>query len=565
MCFVTVLYLSDPYADQYGWLVTADSNLYYPLGLSQSPDINFEFDQYASAQYMDLNADNVNLMQSSNQGFAFAPYSAGAAHAVCKSQNNTATALTPATTQWTFCYVFYGADAINGAWQITSSGTITTYAQPVNTSSTLDAYPMPRPGYVAIAITGTRVWSNSTLTVTRNILGLVADTQVFEATKAFDNVIYASYPYVDGSGLSFYLDGPVLPYSLDSYGKTLNNVTFVSIATTGYNPLKELPTGGEEGSLIIRPAATNANLPSQCAALVLGTTTQYSFCYYITGDKSANDPAPQATWTISAWGVATVTGPFEREGSANTYRVLNVTGQRLLTVTSSSGVTTNYTQNILSIRAPNFDTTTYGFLSNNIIYPNGLPFVAAIPGSAQAKIDEYGLVFQLDSNAIFPANTGTVQAAGQDVNLCTDQFGTFQYYEESVQSKALTYQSATSGMSLNSYSSGAVTGLTCPNTPSSWTPGSQSASGGGGGGSGLSGGAIAGIVVGVVVGVLLLLCIAVAIFLASRRGDKSGAKQLGGTRSADGSEASQVQHSQVELQGRHDALDAEPSQTAEQA
>ena len=513
--------------------MTADSNLTYPLGQSLSPDINFEFDQYASIQYIDLNADNINYMQSSNQGFAISPYTAGAAHAVCKSQNNTATALTPATTSFTFCYVFYGADATNGAWQITSSGIITTYAQTVNTFSTSDAYPTPRPGYVAIGITGTRVWSNSSVTISRNILGLVADTQVFEATKAFDNVIYASYPYVDGSGLSFYLDGPVLPYSLDSYGKTLNNVTFVSIATTGYNPLKELPTGGEEGSLIIRPASSNANLPSQCASLVAGTTSTQSFCYYLQGDKSSNDPAPQATWSITVSGVATVAGPFEREGQANTYRVTSATGKRTITVTNSAGTTTTTTQNIVNIRSPNYDTTTYGFLSNNILYTNGLATVGAIPGNTAAKIDEYGLIFQLDGNVIFPSNTGTVTAPGTDVNLCTDQFGTFQYYEQSVMNSSLVYQSANSGMSLTSGSGG----VSCPNSGSS------------SGGSGLSGGAIAGIVIGVVVGVLVLLCIMVAICIATRRGEKSGSKQL---RTNDVSESSQVQNSQVELQNHHD-------------
>jgi len=361
-----VLYTTAPYLDQYGWLLSSDANLTYPNGVSQSGDINFEYDQFASLQYMDLNVDG-HIMQSSNQGFYYQPYSAGGAHAACYQQNNTAVAFTPATTQWTFCYVFYGADAINGAWQLTSSGTITTYAQAVNVSSVAAGSPVSRLGYVAIGITGTRVWSNSSTTITRNILGLVPDTQLFEANRTFSNVVYTSYPYVDNSGLSLYLDGPVLPYSFDAYGATLNNVTFVNIASSGYNPLKELPTGGEEGSLIIRPAASNANLPAQCASLVQGTTSQYSFCYSISGDKSTNDPAPQATWTISVWGVFTVSGPFEREGQTNTYRVTAATGQRLLTVTSSSGVTTNVTQTILRVLPPNGDTVQYGFLSNNIL------------------------------------------------------------------------------------------------------------------------------------------------------------------------------------------------------
>ena len=58
----------------------------------------------------------------------------------------------------------------------------------------------------------------------------------------------------------------------------------------------------------------------------------------------------------------------------------------------------------------------------------------------------------------------------------------------------------------------------------------------------------------------LLVCVALAvIFGVSRRGGKGGSKQLG----ADNvSESSQVQHSQVELHGRNDATDLEPSQTA---
>ena len=473
-----ILYLSDPYLDQYGWLVTADSNLTYPLGLSASPDINFEFDQFGTLEYIDLNADNVNYMMSTNQGFSYAAYTAGGAHAVCKSNNNTATAFTPATTQWTFCYVIYGADSINGAWQITSSGTITTYAQIVNVSSVVDGSPVSRSGYVAIGITGTRVWSNSSLTITRNILGLVPNSQLSVANKTFNNVVYTSYPYVDAGGLTFYLDGPVVPYSVDPSGRALNNVTFINIESSGYDPLFEYPTGGAEGSLIIRPASTSASLPSQCASLAAGTSSQYSFCYYISGDKSANDPAPQATWSISGWGIATVSGPFEREGQANTYRITAVTGQRLLTVTSSAGVTSNYTQNILGIRAANADLVSYGFFSNNVLYIDGFAAVGSIPASSTMHTDQYGLIFTLDSNALFPTNTGTVQASGPDINLCTDQFGTDQYYEESVNTASLIAQSANSGMSLNPYSSGAAA-LSCPNTPATYTPAPAGSSGSG--------------------------------------------------------------------------------------
>ena len=477
-----IVYTTTPYLDQYGWLATADANLTYPAGTSQSPDINFEYDQFATLQYIDLNADNVNYVQSSNQGFAYAPYQAngGGAHAVCNKLNNTAQAFTPQTTQWTFCYVIYGADTINGAWQITSSGTITTYAQAVNVTSVDAGSTVVRQGYVAIGITGTRVWSNSSTTISRNILGLVPSTELFEANVTFNNVVYTSFPYVDKSGLTFYLDGPVLPYTLDEYGAQLNNVTFVSIASSGYNPLTEQPTGGEEGSLIIRAAASNANLPAQCASMAAGTTTQYSFCYSIAGDKSANDPAPTATWTISAWGIFTVTGPFEREGHANTYRVTAATGQRLLTITTSSGVTTNVTQNILNIRAPNADTVAYGFLTNNILYVDGLTTVGTIVGSASMKTDQYGLLYTLDSNPVFPTNTGTTQAAGPDVNFGTDQFGTFQYYEESTATEALIAQSANSALNLNPYTSGAVT-FTCPNTPASYTPGASTGPSGGSG------------------------------------------------------------------------------------
>ena len=500
-----ILYTSDPYLDQYGWDVVADGNLTYPLGTSKSPDINFEFDQFGSAQYIDLNADNINYVQSSNQGFSYAPYQAdgNGAHAACNSNNNTQVAFTPKTQQWTFCYVIYGADSTNGVWQLTSSGTITTYVQAVNVTSVAAGNTVVRSGYVAIGISGTRVWANQSVTVTNNILGLVPATELFENNAKFDNVVYTQYPYLDNQGLSFYLDGPVLPASFNAYGQLLSNATFVSIFSSGYNPLKELPTGGEEGSLIIRPASSTANLPAQCSAQVTGSAKEYSFCYSISGDKSSNDPAPNLSWIISAWGVLKVTGPFEREGQANTYRVTAATGQRSVSVTVN-GVTTNTTQNILNVRTPNADTVQYGFLSNNILYADGLATVGVVPSSASMLLDEYGLIFMLDSAAVFPTNTtatGTVTSGGPDVNLCTDQFGTYQYYEESVSTSALIAQSATAALKVNSYNSGTVTSFGCPNTPSSYTPGSQFQSSGAG--SVASGAAVASVLLGTVVAAAL--------------------------------------------------------------
>ena len=474
-----ILYLSDPYLDQYGWLVTADNNLTYPQGRSQSPDINYEFDQYATMQYIDLNADNINYIQSSNQGFSFAPYTAGASHAVCKSNNNTATALTPATTSFTFCYSIYGADAINGAWQIVASGTITTYAQPVNTITQNDAYPASRPGYVVIGITGTRTWSNSTLTSARNILGIVPDTQVFDTNYPFNNVIYTTYPYVDAGGLSFYLDGPVFPQTVDAYGQVLNNQSFVNIHANGVNPLKELPTGGEAGSLIIRPASSNANLPAQCASLVAGTTSSYSFCYNLQGDKSSNDPAPTATWSVSAYGVITVSGPFEREGQANTYRVTGMTGQRSVTVRTAAGVNYNTTQNIVGIKGANGDINQYFFATNNILYLNGIPAIGAIPGSSSILVDLYGWLITLDSNVAYPTSTGLATSSGPDLDFATDQFGTNQYQDVSVWDGAAYFlQSSIATAAVQPYTSGSVS-FTCPNTPASYTP--TTTPGGGGG------------------------------------------------------------------------------------
>ena len=531
--------------------MTADNNLTYPSGTSQSPDINYEYDQYATLQYIDLNADG-NYVQSSNQGYAFSPYQAngGGAHAVCNKQNNAAVAFTPSTTQFTFCYSFYGADSTNGNWQIVSSGIITTYAQPVNTTNPNDAFPAIRLGYVVIGISGTRTWSNSSLTSTRNILGVVPDTEVFDANYPFNNVIYTQYPYVDAGGLSFYLDGPVLPQLVDSYGQVLNNVTFVNIHANGINPLKELPTGGEAGALIIRPAGTAASLPAQCASLVAGTNTQYSFCYYLTGDKSGNDPAPQATWTVSAWGVITVSGPFEREGVANTYRVTGIQGQRSVTVTSSAGVTSAVTQNIAGIKTANADINTYSFATNDYFFPSGIPAIGAIPDGSSILVDLYGWLLTLDSNVVYPANNGTVSSVGPDLDFATDQFGTNQYQDVSIyDSTPIFLQSAKSGMYAQPYSGGAVS-FQCPNTPASYTP-NQS----GGGGSGLSGGAIAGIVVGSVVGGILLILIAAALLLGACRSGKSGSKQLHSGSTDASSESSQVQNSQLELQHRTDTVD----------
>ena len=554
-----IQYLSAPYLDQYGWLVTADGNITYPLGLSQSPDINYEFDQYATLEYIDLNADGVNYMQSSNQGFAYSPYAAngGGSHAVCNKLNNTAVAFTPATTQWTFCYSFYGADSTNGQWSVVASGVITTYAQAVNTTNVNDEFPASRLGYVVTAISGTRTWTNSSVTSTRNILGVVPDTQIFNANYPFDNVIYPSYPYVDAGGLSFYLDGAVFPQLVDEFGQVLNNVTFVNIHANGVNPLKELPTGGEAGALIIRPASTYASLPGQCASLVAGSNSSYSFCYYLTGDKSANDPAPQATWTVSTWGVITASGPFEREGVANTYRVIAIQGQRSVTVTSASGVKTTTTQNIVGIRGSSGDINTYNFATDNIaVIPAGIPAIGAIPGSTSIYVDLYGWLITLDGNVLYPVNNGTVSSVGPDLNFATDQFGTNQYQDVSVwDTTSLFLQSANSGASIQPYSGGAVS-FTCPNTPASFTPtGAFAVSNQSSGSSGLSGGAIAGIVVGSVVGAILLLLITAALVLGvGRRSDKGGSKQFGGG-SADASETSQVQNSQLELQQQNNTAD----------
>ena len=470
-----ILYTSDPYLDQYGWDVVADGNLTYPLGTSKSPDINFEFDQFGSAQYIDLNADNINYVQSSNQGFSYAPYQAdgNGAHAACNSNNNTQVAFTPKTQQWTFCYSIYGSDSTNGNFVIQSSGTLTTYAQPVNTTSSGDQFPASRPGYVVIGISGTRSWSNSSLSVTNNILGLVPATELFENTALFDNVIFASYPYVDAGGLTFYLDGPVYPQVLDPYGLVLNNVTFVNIHGNGVNPLKELPTGGEAGALIIRPASSNANLPSQCAAMVAGSNTSYSFCYSISGDKSSNDPAPQATWTVSSWGVITASGPFEREGAANTYRVVNIQGQRQISVVNSAGVASTTTQNIVGIRGANGDINTYNYATDNIAYPTGIPTNGAVPGNNGAIVDLYGWIITLDGGVLYPTNNGTTASVGPDLDFALDQFGTNQYQDVSIQdTNTLFLQSANATASLQRYSSGSVS-FACANTPASFTPSSQ--------------------------------------------------------------------------------------------
>ena len=410
---------------------------------------------------------------------------------------------------------------------------LTTYAQSVPVISALDYQPAYRPGYLVLGISGTRTWANASVTSTRNILGVVNDAQVFEDNYPFDNVVYATYPYVDGGGLSYYLDGPVYPIALDSYGQALSNVSFVNIHANGVNPLKELPTGGEAGALLIQPytSSTSASqqLNQQCSSLVAGTTTQFAFCYWLSGDRSSNDPAPQAAWTVGAWGVVTAVGPIQRENQTS-YLVTGISGQRAVQVVLGNGSTVSVTQTITGVRAPNADINTYSYATDNVLYPNNSP-----------HIDLYGWILVLDSPAVYPSNAGLVPSAGTDIDFSTDQFATNQYQDVSIQSStpATFLQSANAGMNVQPYAGGSVS-FTCPLAPASY--GSSSSS------SGLSGGQIAGIVIGVVVGVALLLAVVVfLVFSAAKRGGDSGSKQLTTPSSSETSS-----NGQVELQG-HDA------------
>ena len=274
--------------------------------------------------------------------------------------------VTMATQNYSFCW-----------FRQSTAGYINTFSA-VITAYTTPLYRNGRPGYVVQTMTGLRTYVDSFGVVNSVTLGGLAGDGIATTYAGFqspsfgtqsDNLIYDSFPYLDGEGLTYQVNGPLgdfirsltqdtgnggVGYSsgnglaLDNVGRlyydesgsgnyyydeSLYNITSLYNSTTGADVedlwsfilltgppsnVKIIPDGG---------AAANAGnmLQTQCNA---PTYQLFSFCYSL---QQTLPNSPYLPWTVFVTGtlnISMVATAYWVGGSG--YKVVGATGSRTI-------------------------------------------------------------------------------------------------------------------------------------------------------------------------------------------------------------------------------------------
>ena len=308
------------------------------------------------------------------------------------------------STSWSYCYYIVGT--ANSVSYITSvSGSLTTSSVAVAVNG--------RSAYNVTAISGSRVYSDSTGRSSTTAISGVAP--IANNASSVDQVVYTDWPSVDSLGLQYQFTGtaqtpfgPATGGVIRLFVDAVNPAYSELIARTRFNELLSVSNGSTSsfdstgGDFVLvndgGASATAGTIANQCS-LTYGTSTTYSFCYYAATDSSSN---AASTYTVLSSGTLTATGPVTRRGRT-AYIVQSATGTRTLTtgITASTPAGTAQQQRIVGVRSVDADEVS-GFVYNDDAIFLSAPY-----------LDDEGVVFVLDGNAIFPTKT----VATTDVQL----------------------------------------------------------------------------------------------------------------------------------------------------
>ena len=275
---------------------------------------------------------------------------------------------TAATLVFTWSYTV-NSPAVNsafGQWSVCASGTVTV-------SNTL-VYPTAGkglPGWNVVGFSGTRVYTDSRGSTVQQIQSLLGNGN---SNLAADDVLYAWYPFIDKSGIAFYVDTPVI------YGNGVyqyNNVTLWPLSyrntVESYSPAPQVSTGFQ---------VSTSSIPVTCPQ---AGQRVWTWSYTLQGIANGQQ------FTICAAGLVTTSSVAGTMNGQSAYQILAINGTRQVTFGSDLSPTGRTTiQNVVGIAS----TSTDG--ADNYILASS-PFLSSS-----------GITLQLDGSAVYPLSTASV-------------------------------------------------------------------------------------------------------------------------------------------------------------
>ena len=276
---------------------------------------------------------------------------------------------------WTYTVNSPATSSTFGTWQVCASGQVT-----VSNSLQYPSKNLAIPAYSVVGFTGTRVYTDSRGSTVQQVQSLLGNGN---ANLAADDLLYAWYPFIDTSGIAFYLDSPAI-YSDGSY--QYNNVTLWPLSyrntVESYSPAPQVSTGFQ---------VSTATTPVAC---LLAARRVWAWSYTLSGTSNG------AAFTICAAGLITTSSSATNFSGQQAYQVLAINGTRQVTIgadLSPSGAST--LQNVIGLGGTSLDG------ADNVVLTSG-PYLTS-----------GGLTLQLDGDALFPAGSSsttyvTVQLSG---------------------------------------------------------------------------------------------------------------------------------------------------------
>ena len=221
----------------------------------------------------------------------------------------------PSSTQTLYwSYSITNGTSTFGAWSVCASGSL------VASTAWSSSNTLALPAFTVYNISGQRVFTNSAGSTVQNILGLLGNDN---ANLAADDLLYVDPPWhVDGNGIAYLLDGPVV------YGNGVYQ--YANLTIWPQSKVESYSPPGISSGLQVSPSA------SAFTCSVQGNLV-WAFSYTLQGNSGGQ------AFTICTTGLLTTSQASTVSGQ-QVYSVVSATGSRQVTIGSdltASGNTIN--------------------------------------------------------------------------------------------------------------------------------------------------------------------------------------------------------------------------------
>ena len=351
------VYDSPPYSIyQGGFVLLLDSNATHP-GVTSKYNALYIGDPYNFGYTVETNFErSFNATQITSLSIV-----QGAQANSCPTNQGGQTAATLSFT-WSYAVTSPAVNSAFGTWSVCASGTVT-----VSNTLTYPAAGNGQPAWSVVGFSGSRVFTDSRGSTVQQIQSLLGNGN---SNLAADDLLYAWYPFIDRSGIAFYVDTPVI------YGNGVyqyNNVTLWPLSyrntVESYSPAPQVSTGFQ---------VSTATTPATCP---LAGQRVWTWSYTLQGTANGQQ------FTICAAGLITTASV----ATANGYQVLAINGTRQVTFGSDLSPTGSTTvQNVLGVASTSTDGA-----DNTVL-------------AASPFLSSSGITLQLDGAAVYPASTASV-------------------------------------------------------------------------------------------------------------------------------------------------------------